>query len=133
MSSLWWAEKRYFVDRNNSLTRHSFSSPLSPSSQKKEFRRKKTGDDVQTPNIDIASPAQEMARQREVEEDGEEVTLLRRKRGGKGGEMRRCCLFGWVWPGARWVERIFRVGISISKERCVCVAGVFVARGMLSS
>lgn len=58
--------------------------------KEKNLEKKKTGDDVQISNIEITSPAQEMARQREVEEDGEEVTLLRRKRGrkeGRDGEM----------------------------------------------
>lgn len=31
------------------------------------------------------------------------------------------------------MERIYRVGMSISKERCACFVGFFVARGILSS
>lgn len=68
------------------------ASPITPSlshflphHKKKEFRGKKNGDDVQIPNIEITYPAKEIAGQREVEVDGEKVTLLLRKKVRKRG------------------------------------------------
>lgn len=87
------------------------ASPITPSSlshflphhKKKEFREKKSGDDVQIPNIEITYPAKEMAGQREVEVDGEKVTLLPRKKVRKRGRDEEM-LSVWLILARDWMD-----------------------------